>query len=270
MKTAVYTILKNESKYIEKWLYYGKFYDYRVLLDTGSTDGSWEKLQEISKIDENLIIEQKIFNPWRFDVARNYNLDMIPNDVEWCLSPDLDEYFTINTLDELTAASNARPDMTNLACNRMDVYSYIPNVGPQTNQLPSNKIHKRHDYKWVQPIYEHLAWKHSGYETELYSDKIFLIHDQDFQKQERSELYTKMLIDEHLANPSNTWCLWFLVNHYFLEKDMENFVITGTDYVKFSKDKNDSKYLEILKTLKNILFYENISDNLKTKITEIL
>jgi glycosyltransferase involved in cell wall biosynthesis len=60
-KTAAYTILKNEKKFIEKWMYYAQPYDYRVLLDTGSTDGSWELLQEYAKKDPNLIIEQKIF-----------------------------------------------------------------------------------------------------------------------------------------------------------------------------------------------------------------
>ena len=62
MITAAYTILKDEIKYIDKWLYYTKKFDYRVLLDTGSTDGSWELLQERAKEDPNLIIEQKT---WR-------------------------------------------------------------------------------------------------------------------------------------------------------------------------------------------------------------
>ena len=60
MKTAVYTICKNEINNVKRWLYYGSFYDYRVLLDTGSTDGTWELLQECVKTDENLKNKQKV------------------------------------------------------------------------------------------------------------------------------------------------------------------------------------------------------------------
>ena len=46
MKTAAYTICKNEIKYVEKWLYYTKEFDYRVILDTGSTDGTYEEFKK--------------------------------------------------------------------------------------------------------------------------------------------------------------------------------------------------------------------------------
>lgn len=269
MKTAVYTICKNEIKHLDNWIHYGMAYDYRVILDTGSTDGTWEKLQEYAKNDPNLIIEQKIFTPWRFDVARNYNLSMVPEDVDWCLSPDLDEHFTKNTLDELTAAWKAIPTMTNLACDRFDVYSYTPRVGPP-NFIPSNKIHKRHDYVWVQPIYEHLRWKHEGYENEQYSSNIYIVHNQDFLKEERSDLYIKMLTEEYETNPTNTWCLWFLVYHYYKSKNMEMFIRTASDYVRYCDNKDDSKYKDLVKELNDILLYSDASEELKSIIKKVL
>lgn len=250
-KTAVYTILKNEKNYIEKWLYYAAPFDYRVLLDTGSTDGSWELLQERAAKDPNLIIEQKIFDPWRFDTARKYNLAMLPEDVVWCLSPDLDEYFSINTHDELERIISAVPDVTNIACDRLDIYSPTVRVGPP-NFIPSNKIHRRADYTWVQPIYEHLRWIHSGYEKELYSDDIFLIHDQDFKKKERSELYIKMMTDEYRDNPSNTWCLWFLIYHYHKSQNLNAYIPAVCDYLRYHTQKTDTKYLDLKKDLTNI------------------
>ena len=250
-KTAAYTILKNESKFIEKWLYYTERFDYRVLLDTGSTDGSWEMLLEAASKDSNLIIEQKIITPWHFANARNYNLTMIPNDVSWALSPDLDEYFSINVLKEMDKIITARPDVTNIATTRLDVYSEHVFVGPPY-QIPTNKIHRRHDYYWFSPIYEHLLWKHAHkQEVELYSDKIFLVHDQDFKKKERSPLYLKMLLDEYHTNPSNCWTLWFLVNHYYMEKDFENFVKTGCDFIKYNTQQ-DNKYNDVLRELTGI------------------
>ena len=33
----------------------------------------------------------QVFDPWRFDVARNHALSLIPDDVDLCISLDLDE-----------------------------------------------------------------------------------------------------------------------------------------------------------------------------------
>lgn len=269
-KTAVYTILLNERKYIEKWLYYADPFDYKVLLDTGSTDGSWELLQEYAAKDKKLIVEQKVFTPWRFDTARKYNLAMIPQDVVWCLSPDLDEYFSINTHDEMERIISAVPDVTNIACDRLDIYSRTVRVGPP-NFTPSNKIHRRADYTWVQPIYEHLRWIHSDrYEKELYSDDIFLIHDQDFKKKERPELYIKMLTDEYHENPSNTWCLWFLIYHYHKSQNLNAYIPAVCDYLKYHTNKAEEKYLELKNDLTNILAYMQITTEQKELIKKAL
>ncbi len=257
IKTAVYTICKNELYNIERWLYYGSFYDYRVLLDTGSTDGTWEYLQEIAKSDNRLIIEQQIIDPWDFSTARNYNLSMIPDDVNWCLSPDLDEFFTKNTLDELHAVLKVHPNLTNLACDRFDMYSYTPRVGPP-NHIPSNKIHKKDCYIWVQPIYEHLRWIREEPEVELYSDSIYIVHDQNFNSQERPELYIKMLTDEYNTNPTNTWCLWFLVYHYWKSLNMPMFIKTACDYITFHKKRNEKNYQSVVTELKNIYIHKPI------------
>jgi hypothetical protein len=238
-KTAAYTILKNEKKFIEKWMYYAQPYDYRVLLDTGSTDGSWELLQEYAKKDPNLIIEQKTFTPWRFDVARRYNLAMVPEEVTWCLSPDLDEYFSINTREQMDIIIQAVPTITNIACDRLDVYSKTVRVGPP-NFIASNKIHLRADYTWNQPIYEHLSWIHKDRnEYELYDDEIFLVHDQDFQKKERSELYIKMLEDEYRDNPTNTWNLWYLLYYYMNSKQIEKYIPAACLFVVHHKRDDD-------------------------------
>lgn len=270
-KTAVYTILKNEARYIEKWLYYADPFDYKVLLDTGSTDESWEMLQEFASKDSKLIIEQKIFTPWRFDVARKHNLAMVPEDVVWCLSPDLDEYFSINTHDEMEKIIDAVPDVTNISCDRLDLYSPTVRVGPP-NFISSNKIHRRKDYTWVQPIYEHLSWIHRDqYENELYSDDIYIIHDQDFKKKERSELYIKMLREEYATNPSNTWCLWYLIFHFYTSKNMKEYVPAVIDYLTYHDNRQDQRYKDLVNDLTNIYKYEkSISTEEKEQIRSTL
>lgn len=269
-KTAVYTILKNEKKYIEKWLYYAEPFDYKVLLDTGSIDGSWELLQEYAKTDSKLIIEQKTFTPWRFDVARRYNLAMIPEEVVWCLSPDLDEYFSINTHDEMERIIDAVPHITNIACDRLDIYSRTVRVGPP-NLIPTNKIHRRADYSWKEPIYEHLTWVHKDREEcELYSDDIFLIHDQDFKKKERPELYIKMLEEEYKNNPTNTWCLWYYLYHLEKTQQKDKFIDCGCTFIKHY-DKKDDWYKTIFTQLSNTFVNDySISREQRAMISEAL
>jgi hypothetical protein len=274
-KTAAYTILKNEAKYIEKWLYYTKRFDYRVLLDTGSTDGSWEMLQEEASKDKNLIIEQKIFDPWIFNVARNYNLDMVPADVELCFEPDMDEYFSINAMSELEKVYDSRPDVHNFTTTRLDIYSEVVAVGPESNQLPSNKIHKHWDengnllYKWQFAIYECLGFQPKDRnEVELYLPNVYLVHDQDFTKP-RPTTYLNMLLDANRNDPEECWYLWFLCNHYFRERDLDNFIKFGCDFIKYNKT-FDGKYKEVLGALTHMYRSPESSPEQKNKIETVI
>jgi hypothetical protein len=238
------------------------------LLDTGSTDGSWERLQEAAKSDKNLIIEQKTFTPWKFHHARNYNLDMIPTEVEWCLSPDMDEYFSINVLKDMDIMLKNHPEVTNMSTTRLDIYSEEVFVGPP-NHLPSNKIHRRHDYHWVQPIYEHLKWKHTTQEVELHLPNVYLIHDQDFRKPDRSPLYMKMLTEQYQVDPTDCWNSWFLLNEYYRNKDIENFIAVALDFIKHHTQ-FDKKYHEVLNEVTNIYKFMDIDPTLKTKISQVI
>lgn len=268
LKTAAYTILKNELKYIDTWLYYTEKFTYRVLLDTGSTDGSWERLQEAAQRDPNLIIEQKTFIPWRFHHARNYNLEMIPQDVDWCLSPDMDEYFSINVLKDMDTMIQHHPEVTNMSTTRLDIYSEEVFVGPPKH-LPSNKIHRRHDYHWVQPIYEHLKWKHPTQEVELHLPNVYLIHDQDFRKPDRSPLYMTMLCEQYQTDPTDCWNSWFLLNEYYRNRDIENFITVALDFIKHHRQ-FDNKYHEVLNEITNIYRHMAIDPELKTKIASVI
>ena len=268
-KTAAYTILKNERKYIDKWLYYAKDYDYRVLLDTGSNDGSWEYLQEKAKSDPGLIIEQKIWDPWRFDLPRIYNLAMVPQDVTWALSPDLDEYYSINTLEEIEKIITAVPDITCIATDRLDIYSKVVRVGPP-HLLPTNKIHRRHDYSWKARIYEHITWIHKDrYEKELYSEDIFLIHDQDFTKKERPELYVKLMEEAWSEDPNDNWNNWFLLYHYYKSQQLDKYIPVACSYVKNSKQR-DGNFKFVYDDLYGILQNMNLDKDRKQMIEEAL
>jgi hypothetical protein len=261
MITAAYTLCKNEIKKIDQWLHYTKDFDYRVILDTGSTDGSFETFQKVP----NIIIDQYIMAPeeFSFDICRNKNLAMVPENVDWCLSPDVDEYFSINVLDEIEKTIKNYSNVTNIACTRLDIYSKEVFVGPPKH-LGSNKIHRRHEYTWRHPIYEHLSYIKGFNEVEIFNKDIFLVHDQDVSKP-RSTLYKKLLIREHKNNPSNSWNSWFLANEYYREKDLENFVVVGLDFIA-NTNRHDGKFKEVLGALQKISWATNVPEEIKTMI----
>lgn len=261
MRTAAYTLCKNEIKKIDQWLYYTKDFDYRVVLDTGSTDGTYEILKKVP----NIITDQFIMNEdeYRFDIPRNINLNMVPKNTEWCLSPDIDEYFSINVLKEMEETIKSNPLVTNISCTRLDIYSEEVFVGPPKH-LGSNKIHKRHDYIWKQPVYEYLSYTGNLMEQEIFNSKIYLIHDQDIDKP-RKKHYKTLLIREYQSNPTNSWNSWFLANEYYKEQDLENFVQVGLDFISHSH-RSDHKNKEVLSALNRISIAQNIPSEIKEKI----
>ena len=64
--------------------------DYIVVLDTGSTDGTYEKLKEDARVT---VVKQEVITPWRFDVARNKSMELIPEDADILVCTDFDELF---------------------------------------------------------------------------------------------------------------------------------------------------------------------------------
>jgi glycosyltransferase involved in cell wall biosynthesis len=83
MKVAVVSIMKNESKHIARWADSAKDADYRVLLDTGSDDGSVELAKECG-----VTVHEASIVPWHFGNARNHLLDLLPDDIDWIINLD--------------------------------------------------------------------------------------------------------------------------------------------------------------------------------------
>ena len=95
-KICVYAIAKNESKNVDKWCDSVLDADHVVVLDTGSSDDTVEKLRK-----RGVYVEQKIIEPFRFDVARNESMKLVPEGYNILIRIDLDETFNKGWADEL-------------------------------------------------------------------------------------------------------------------------------------------------------------------------
>jgi glycosyltransferase involved in cell wall biosynthesis len=59
-KICIYAMCKNEKQFVEQWLDSMSEADYIVVLDTGSTDGTYEMLKTDPRVTR---CEQKIISP---------------------------------------------------------------------------------------------------------------------------------------------------------------------------------------------------------------
>ena len=144
MKVAVYAISKNEEKHIERWASSAAEADHIVLLDTGSVD----KTVDLAK-DLGVEVTVQVFDPWRFDTARNASLALVPDDVDYCIALDLDEVLVPGWREELEKAHEegwTRPRYQ---------YTWSWNAdGSPGLVYGGDKIHARHGYTWRHPVHE--------------------------------------------------------------------------------------------------------------------
>jgi glycosyltransferase involved in cell wall biosynthesis len=177
MKICVYAITKNESKFVDRWMDSMSEADYVVVLDTGSTDDTVERLNA-----RGAVITYKEISPWRFDTARNESMKLIPTDADICVCTDLDEVFDPGWADVLRASW--KPD------TEKGKYQYSWNhdeAGNPMIQIWYEKIHSNSDqWYWSMPVHEALTHRtkkdHELNMVYLPEDTFHLHHYPDLSK----------------------------------------------------------------------------------------
>lgn len=143
MKVAVYTIALNEAQFVTRWAESTIDADYRVILDTGSTDDT-----VVLAAAHGVSVGVQRFSPWRFDDARNAALALVPEDADLCIALDMDEVLQPGWrqhLEQAHADGVTRPRYT---------YTWSWNNGKPDLQYGGDKIHARHGYRWKHPVHE--------------------------------------------------------------------------------------------------------------------
>ena len=182
-KVVVYAIAKNEAKFAEKWAKnMNEADEIIVLLDPTSTDGTKGILER-----NGVKVVEKQIKPWRFDVARNESLKLVPKDADICVCTDLDEIFTPGWRRELER--KWKPD-TNQAVYKYYHNANFPNMVP--NIFDYSKIHDRHSFKWKWAVHEYIMpIKENMNINQVFLDDVMLKHYPDTTKPRTS--YRKLL-----------------------------------------------------------------------------
>lgn len=196
MKIAVYSIAKNEEKFVARWAESAQEADGLFILDTGSTDST-------VSLAENLGVSVKTweFNNFRFDLARNLALDAIPSDFDVCVSLDLDEVLRPGWRSALEATTASRPR-----------YHYAWSVDNDTPRVVfgGDKIHARHGYRWKHPVHEILV--PSIEETQEWVD-LHMWHLPDESKSRAQ--YLPLLQQAVAESPDDERSAHYLAREYF-------------------------------------------------------
>jgi len=146
--------------------------DIVVVTDTGSDDHTIEKLRS-----RGAIVYTESIKPWRFDVARNNAMDHIPEDVDICISNDMDEVFELGWRQKLELAW--KPEYTR--ARYLFTCSYNSD-GTPNKQYAMEKIHRRHDFRWVHPVHEVLEYKGVDEDKTVWVNGLVLNHYPDLKK----------------------------------------------------------------------------------------
>ena len=212
-KVCVYAICKNEGKYVDKWVESVKEADLIVVLDTGSTDDTKEKFQPY--VEKGIVdFHSKTYpDGFRFDVARNDALDLIPSDYNIRVSVDLDEIFEPGWADEMRALW---VEGQHERGSYRYAWSHMEN-GEPGRIFMYNKAHSR-NWRWEFPVHErlydirtHTADEYTE-EQRVYFPSVFLHHYPDSAKSRGS--YLPMLELRVKENPDEVNGLIYLAHEY--------------------------------------------------------
>ena len=177
-KVCVYAISKNEEKFVSRWVKSMSEADSIYVLDTGSKDKTVKKLKKLG-----VHVKKKKIKPWRFDVARNISLEMVPEDTDICVCCDLDEVFLPGWRKKLEDNWSRKTTRASYNYN----WHLDDDGNPKVNYY-IEKIHSRNDYKWTHPVHEVLTYIGNDKENKIIIDNITVNHYPDKNKSRSSYL----------------------------------------------------------------------------------
>ena len=216
-KICIYAMCKNEKQFVKQWLDSMEEANYIVVLDTGSTDGTYEMLKNDPRVFR---CEQKIISPWRFDVARNESLKLVPEDANILMSTDLDEL-----LDKGWAKPLREKWIDGYHKRGYYTYAWSHNESGEPGRVfIYDKIHSK-DWHWQFPVHEMLVLPDGtqdfpAEQSVFFGEEIYLHHWPDLSKSRGSYLGLRELRKQEYEN--DYYGRIYLAHEYYYREQYEN------------------------------------------------
>lgn len=264
VKICVYAIAADEPEsFIDRWLESMKGADYICVLVTKKNNTNYRYfLSKVPQYAGKLTVKEKEIKPWRFDVARNESMKLIPQDSDVLICTDIDEVLISDFWDDLRKCVYEHPNF-----NRI-FYRYAWSHDDDNNPkwvFWYDKITQPKGWRWDYPVHEALKCDRDVYRYEgnyyLDSNKIYLHHFPDKTKSRSS--YLKLLEQRANEYPDDLYGLYYLAREYsFVKKYVEAFNTAHSLYVRI---KNNMK-LDDMRMLPCVLkMLGEFSENLGIK-----
>lgn len=229
LKIIVYAIAKNEEIHVLEWYNSMKEADAIYVLDTGSLDDTVKLLKKCPKVH----VKQKVINPWRFDVARNESLKMVPKDVDICVCTDIDERLESGWREKLERVWEKGVTKVEYTDVR-----YLNKDGSYGGIQKGTKIHARNNYKWVYPVHECIQPISS--EKIVTAREIVLVHHD--KKTVRSN-YTKLLELAVEEEPGIARHRFLLGREYYVYKQYDKAIKQFHKYIRISDWEDEKSFV---------------------------
>jgi glycosyltransferase involved in cell wall biosynthesis len=190
MKIAVYAISKNEEQFVKRFCKSAKDADIILIADTGSTDNTVQEAQKCGAVVHTIGVY-----PWRFDIARDTALALLPADIDVCISLDLDEVLEKGWRQEIERVW--KENTTRLR------YKFDWGQGIC---FFYEKIHHRKGYHWHHPVHEYPRPDLRTEEVYAHTDMLLVSHHPDPSKSRGQYLpLLEMSIKEDVHCPRNAF-----------------------------------------------------------------
>ena len=259
-KICIYAICKNEIKFIDRWYDSVKGVDYVCVLDTGSTDGSFEKLKTLG-----IICQQKTYSNFRFDVARNDSLKLIPKDTDICICLDMDEILLPGWKE--TLLKTWKKDTTQAR------YRYTWSFNPDGSEgivFMADKIHKYNQFTWKNPVHEILTFNDNSSQCVIELPELKVHHHAD-NKKSRSN-YLPLLELSVKEDPTNDRNMHYLGREYMFHGRYDKAIETLNKHLQLKTalwaEERSASYRYIANCYKMLGDYKNQEKHLLLAILE--
>lgn len=207
-KIVVYGIAKDEAAHVRRWATTALAEaDEVVLVDTGSTDDTVKIAEELG-----VTVHRISVIPWRFDMARNAALSLLPADADVCLSLDMDEWLLPGWREPLETAwvdgvGSAKVSLRFVTGEGKDA--------DVTLEYLIDRAHARQGSRWVNPCHE-VAVCPGG--AVIIVPEVMICHMPDGGK-DRAERDMPLLRLGVQENPDDPRALYYLARQFFYAND---------------------------------------------------